>query len=304
MSKFDIKLFLKGMGMGAADVVPGVSGGTIAFITGIYDKLILSINSFDPEAFKLFFTGKFKEFLIKTNFLFLLTILGGILTSVFSLAKLISYLLKNYPVQIWSFFFGLVLASMYIVLKEVSKWRVSTVLAFIFGTLGAFFLVGMIPVTTPSAWWFTFLSGFIAISAMILPGISGSFMLVLLSQYERILTAVHTFKISVLLMFSAGAGAGIIAFSKILGYFLKYYRDVTMAVLSGFMLGSLRKVWPWKKILEVKIIKGKTIPVQAENVLPSHFDHQTALALFLFFLGILIIVIMEFTEGKVKKNER
>lgn len=275
-------LTLKGMGMGAADVVPGVSGGTIAFIVGIYDELINSIKSINGESLKLLFSGNLKAFwqYIHANFLF--SILLGIGISVFSLAKVITWLLVAHPVLVWSFFFGLVLASTWFVSKDIKEWNWKTIAGFVAGAIIAFYITIATPAETSAEWWFIFICGAIAICAMILPGISGSFILVLLGKYFFIMEAVKTLNIKVMLIFAAGAFIGITTFSRVLSYALKNFRNITLAVLTGFMLGSLNKVWPWKEKIET-MADGHIIELES-NILPSGQVWETvALALIGFF---------------------
>lgn len=275
-------LTLKGMGMGAADVVPGVSGGTIAFIVGIYDELINSIKSINGESLKLLFSGNLKAFwqYIHANFLF--SILLGIGISVFSLAKVITWLLVAHPVLVWSFFFGLVLASTWFVSKDIKEWNWKTIAGFVAGAIIAFYITIATPAETSAEWWFIFICGAIAICAMILPGISRSFILVLLGKYFFIMEAVKTLNIKVMLIFAAGAFIGITTFSRVLSYALKNFRNITLAVLTGFMLGSLNKVWPWKEKIET-MADGHIIELES-NILPSgQVWEAVALALIGFF---------------------
>lgn len=239
-------LFLKGMGMGAADVVPGVSGGTIAFITGVYDELLSSIKSIDGTSLKMLFTGKFRAFWQTIHGNFLLALIGGIAVSVLSLARVITWLLSHHPIFVWAFFFGLVLASVWFVAKDIKQWNVRTVLAFVFGLAAALFITSATPAETPTALWFIFLCGAIAICAMILPGISGSFILLLLGKYAFIMEAVKDLDFVILGVFLVGAVIGITSFSRLLSYALRKWRAVTLSLLTGFMAGSLNKVWPWK----------------------------------------------------------
>ena len=239
-------LALKGMGMGAADVVPGVSGGTIAFITGIYDELVDSIRSIGFPALKLLFTGRIAAFWKAVNANFLLAVLCGVAVSVFSLAKLITSLLDSQPVLVWSFFFGLVLASTWFVSRNIKEWNWKTLTAFAAGALVAYYITVATPAETSEQLWFVFLCGAIAVCAMILPGISGSFILLLMGKYAYIMSAVKELNVLILGVFAAGALVGITGFSHVLSYALKHFRSFTLALLTGFMLGSLNKVWPWK----------------------------------------------------------
>ena len=232
-------LLLKGMGMGAADVVPGVSGGTIAFIVGIYEELIDSIKSINGASLKLLFTGKIAAFWKAINANFLLAIVAGIGISIFSLAKLITWLLVTHPILVWAFFFGLVLASTWFVSKDIKQWNWKSILSFIIGAIIAYYITVATPAETPTNLFFIFLCGAIAICAMILPGISGSFILVLLGKYFYIMEAVKTLNIPVMLVFICGAAICITSFSRVLSYALRRFHDTTIAVLAGFMLGSL-----------------------------------------------------------------
>jgi putative membrane protein len=293
----------KGVLMGAADVIPGVSGGTMAFITGIYDKLIAAINSVDLTTLKLFFTGKFKQSMARIHWNFIIPLVIGVFISVISLARVITSLLSNYPVHVWSFFFGLILASIFVVIKEVKKWNLASITGLITGTTGAYFLVGMIPLSTPTNWWFTMIAGAVAIVAMILPGISGSFILVLLSQYRRILEAVKSLDLGTLIFFYIGTMIGMLGFARILGWLLSKHRNVTLAVLSGFMIGSLRKVWPFKEVLETTVIHGKTIVIKEMNILPDRFSKELILVFGLFLGGLIIVLALEMVSGFKKRGK-
>ncbi|WP_321286011.1 DUF368 domain-containing protein [uncultured Sunxiuqinia sp.] len=299
---------LKGMGMGAADVVPGVSGGTIAFITGIYQELIDSIKSVNLHSLKLFFTGKFKEFWIEINGNFLLAVVFGIGISVLSLAKGLKYLLENHPILIWSFFFGLIIASAIYVGKDIKQWKIGTIVSMIAGAVIAYFITIVTPAEAHSSYAFVFLSGSIAICAMILPGISGSFILVLLGMYKFILGAVSSFNLPVIAVFLVGAALGIILFSNLLSWLLKRYYDLTIALLVGFMIGSLNKVWPWKETVETFIDRhGEVKPLIEENILPTSYETisgiqpQLAGAIGLATLGFALIFIIEGISKKLSK---
>lgn len=286
-------LMLKGMGMGAADVVPGVSGGTIAFIVGIYDELINTIKSINLQSFKLLFTFKFKEFWKAVNGNFLFSLFAGIAISVFSLAKLITYLLVAHPILVWAFFFGLVLASTWFVAKDIEGWNWKTVLSFIIGAVIAYYITVVTPAETPTNLLFIFLCGAIAICAMILPGISGSFILVLLGKYHYIMDAVKGLDLLILCVFGAGAFIGITSFSRVLSYVLKHFRNVTMAVLAGFMLGSLNKVWPWKTT-EIEIINGTEFTIE-HNSLPTQYLVEGVV---LMIVGFMLVYVLEKISAK------
>lgn len=289
-------LMLKGMGMGAADVVPGVSGGTIAFIAGIYDELINSIKSINRESLTMLFTGKFKAFAKKINAPFLLALISGIAISVFSLAKLITWLLTEQPILIWAFFFGLVLASTWFVMKDIREWNVKTIPTFIAGAAIAYYITVATPADTPSNLLFIFCCGAIAICAMILPGISGSFILVLLGKYFYIMDAVKTFDIVILAVFGAGAFIGITTFSRVLSFTLRRFRNMTLAMLTGFMLGSLNKVWPWKETTEMTI-NGETFTAES-NILPNVY---VAEAIGLMAIGFASVYILEKLSNKISQ---
>jgi len=280
--------------MGAADVVPGVSGGTMAFILGIYEDLINAIKSFDLKSLQLLLAFKFRLLLDRISWQFLLALGIGILTAIFSLARILSYLLQNKPIFIWSFFLGLILASVVSVSRRVQKWQVSTWTSLLGGIIGSYILVGLVPVSTPNAPWFLLLSGAVAICAMILPGISGSFILVLLGKYQYVLQAVNQRDFITLSLVAAGACVGIVAFSRFLGWLLRKHHDLTVALLTGLMLGSLRKVWPWKKTLaSITDHHGRILPMVQVNVLPSHWDMQVLAALALMVAGLFAVLFLD-----------
>lgn len=286
-------LTLKGMAMGAADVVPGVSGGTIAFIAGIYDELINSIKSINMHSLKLLFTGKIAAFWKAVNGNFLFALLLGIAISVFSLAKLITYLLLNEPVLVWSFFFGLVLASTWFVTKDIKGWNWKTVAGFVGGAVIAYYITVATPAETSTNLMFIFLCGAIAICAMILPGISGSFILVLLGKYFYVMEAVKTLDLVVLGVFAFGAALGITSFSRVLSYALKNFRNITLSVLSGFMLCSLNKVWPWKEV-EKLVSDGHEVMIE-HNIAPNT---EVAEAVVLMLIGFILVYVLEKISAK------
>lgn len=284
-------LMLKGIAMGAADVVPGVSGGTVAFIVGIYEELINSIKSINPTNLKLLFSLRIAEFWKAINANFLLALVSGIAISIFSLAKLIIYLLENEPVLVWAFFFGLVLSSTYFVAKTITQWDWKTYLFFVIGTVGAYFITVATPTETPNNLFFIFLCGAIAICAMILPGISGSFILVLLGKYFYIMNAVKSLDIVVMLVFICGAFIGITSFSNVLSFLLRRFHNTTIATLAGFMLGSLNKVWPWKETVETYVDShGHIKPLVEENILPNTLLWE-GIGLMLF--GFILVYVLE-----------
>lgn len=271
-------LALKGCAMGMADVVPGVSGGTIAFVSGIYEELIASIRSVDAAALRLLVRLRFRELWRHINGRFLLPVLLGIAVAVFSLARLMTFLLDAYPVAVWSFFFGLIVASALLVARQVAEWDWRSIAALVAGIAAAWWITVATPAETPETWWFILLSGAIAICAMILPGISGAFILLLLGKYQFILQAVGELNIPVILLFLTGAAAGIVSFSHLLSWLLRRWHDGTVAVLMGFMIGSLNKVWPWKEVVETYTDShGRLQPLVEANVWPEHFDWQALL---------------------------
>lgn len=238
---------IRGFIMGMADVVPGVSGGTMAFILGIYEELIAGLRALGrPHFWRLLMRGRLREASASAGLLFLVSVLVGILLAVFTLARAVTWLLENEPSLVWGLFFGLVLASIVVVGRRMKRWNVATLAIAFLAAVAAFFLVGAVPVQTPEDLWFIFLSGVIAICAMILPGISGAFILVLLSKYEYILGAVNDRDITVLAVFVLGALVGIVSFAQVLGWLFRRFHDLTVAALIGLMAGSLRKIWPWK----------------------------------------------------------
>ncbi|MFD2246256.1 DUF368 domain-containing protein [Pontibacter ruber] len=283
-------LFSKGVSMGAADVVPGVSGGTIAFITGIYEELLDSIRSVNGEAVKLLLRLNFAGFWKHINGNFLVVLLAGIGFSILMLSRLVLYLLEYHPELLWSFFFGLIVASAVVVGKKITRWTPMVVLAFILGAAIAYWITVATPTQTPEAYWFIFISGAIAICAMILPGISGSFILVLMAKYEFILNAVKDLKLAIILTFGLGCVTGILSFSHVLNWMLKHYHNITVSLLTGFMVGSLNKVWPWKNTLETYIDRhGEVKPLVQANVLPTDYLQLTGEEPYLLY-GILLAI--------------
>lgn len=291
---------LKGMAMGAADVVPGVSGGTIAFISGIYEELITSINNIDFSLISILRKDGIKAVWNKVNGNFLLALFLGIFISVLSLAKFLSYLLENEPILLWSFFFGLVLASIFFVGKEITKWSLGTVVVFVLGAALAFFITELPVSENTDSLPYLFMSGALAICAMILPGISGAFILVLLGSYKTILDAVHERDIKIILTVGLGAVFGLLSFARLLKWMFNHYKNITLALLTGFILGSLNKIWPWKKVLETKTFGDKTMVVDDVNVLPWAFegDNRLMLAIVLAIIGFSLIFILEKAASK------
>ncbi len=295
------------MGMGAADVVPGVSGGTIAFITGIYEELLNSIKSIDKHAFQTLFRMDFSGFWKMINGNFLVAVLLGIATSIISLAKLVTSLLDEHPIQVWSFFFGLILISSPLVLREIKKWNVAAIVSLLAGIIISYLLTILTPSQTPEALWFVYLAGALAICAMILPGISGAFILLLLGKYEFIINALLDVNIPVILVFGLGAITGLLLFSRALSWILTHYHTITIAMLAGFMLGSLNKVWPWKEVISYRFNSaGEQVPAFDRSILPGTYlekineDPQVFQAILMMALGILLVVMMEKVASSLK----
>ena len=305
-----IMTYFKGVAMGASDVIPGVSGGTIAFITGIYERLITAIKAINLRSLKLVFTGKFKAFWKTIDGTFLICLIAGIATSFLSLAKLITYLLENQPVLVWAFFFGLIIASTVFVGKTV-KWNYKTILAFLLLTIISFFITSPqnVPIASNHQLWYIFLCGSIAICAMILPGISGSFILVLLGEYLFVLKALTMFNMSVILPFLAGALIGIVSFANVLSWLFKHFKMITLASLTGFMFGSLNKIWPWKENLTFYTDSdGLSQPLTQRNILPGEYESLTRNPSYLFaaigliLIGFVIIFAIEYIADALKKR--
>tara|TARA_R110000868_G_scaffold14075_17_gene65839 strand:+ start:12490 stop:13407 length:918 start_codon:yes stop_codon:yes gene_type:complete len=291
---------LKGIAMGAADVVPGVSGGTIAFISGIYEELIESINKINFSLFKTLKQEGLKAFWKQVNGNFLLALFTGIFISVISLAKGISWLLLNQPVLLWSFFFGLVVASIYFVGKSIEKWSAATIMMLVFGAVVAYYITTLPPSENTDSLPYLFFSGALAICAMILPGISGAFILVLLGSYKVILEAVHERDLKIVVTVGLGAIFGLLSFARVLKWMFKNYKDLTLAILTGFIIGSLNKIWPWKKIIETKVFGDKLITVKDQSISPFAYegDHQLIYAIILALIGFSLILILEKLASK------
>jgi putative membrane protein len=301
----NILIFLKGMGMGGADVVPGVSGGTIALIAGIYERLLNAIRSVDLEAVRLLFQFKLREFWQKIDGAFLLPLVLGIATSLITLARVIKFFMEEHPIPLWSFFFGLILVSAIWVLKEVKQWHWGILISFVVGTIVAYLITSLSPAETPESLWFIFISGAIAICAMILPGISGSFLLLILGKYEFILESLNSRDLVTLGVFALGCLTGLLSFSRIIAWLLRHYHNITIALLAGFMIGSLNKVWPWKSVESFRLNShGEQVPFLTKNVWPVTFseitgeESQLILAILFFALGILLVVGLERLAGR------
>lgn len=292
---------LKGLAMGAADAIPGVSGGTIAFISGIYEELVSTISNVNASLFKTLFNKGFVAFWSQANGNFVLALLSGIIISYVSFMKLAKYLLESHPILIWSFFFGLIIASIYFVGKQITKWNLAAIIAFIIGAGIAFYITMLPAFSTNNSPYFLFVAGAIAICAMILPGISGSFILIILGAYKTLSDAIHDIDIKKIAIFVAGAIIGLLSFSHVLKWLFKHYHNITLALLTGFILGSLNKVWPWKKTLTWHTdSKGIMSPVLQESVSPFSFQGESmlAFAFLLMIFGFLTIFILEKVGSK------
>jgi len=292
---------LKGIAMGAADAVPGVSGGTIAFISGIYEELITTISNVNIALFKTLFTEGPAAFWKQLNGNFLLALLTGIIISFVSFMRLAKYLIENHPILIWSFFFGLIIASIYFVGKQITKWNVATIAALICGALIAYFISTLPALNDNENSFFLIFAGALAICAMILPGISGAFILVILGAYKTLSIAVHDFDFKRIALFAIGALIGLLSFSRILKWLFKHYHNVTLALLTGFIFGSLNKVWPWKETLTWRLnSKGEEVPLLEKSISPFSYqdNNQLFIAIVLMIIGFLTIYVLEKVGSK------
>ncbi|MEG9328836.1 DUF368 domain-containing protein [Salinimicrobium catena] len=287
---------IKGMAMGAADVVPGVSGGTIAFISGIYEELISTISGVNVGLLRTWREDGFKAMWKDLNGSFIVALLSGILVSIFTVMRLANYLLENHPILIWAFFFGLVLASIYYVARQIPKWSFNVFLFLVIGASVAFYLTTLPPLAAAASGdLYLFFAGAIAICAMILPGISGAFILVLLGAYKTISEATHEFDFKTLGIVAVGAIFGLLSFSRLLKWLFINYSTLTLATLTGFIAGSLNKIWPWKQVLETATYGDKSMVIREESVMPWNFDAEPHMlqAFFLMLAGFLVILILE-----------
>jgi len=287
---------LKGLAMGAADAVPGVSGGTIAFISGIYEELINTISGVNLSLITTLRKQGFKAFWKQLNGNFISALLIGIVISFVSFMKLAKYLIEYHPILIWSFFFGLIVASIYFVGKQITNWNIATVLMIIIGTAIAYYVTAIPASDVNDSPYFLFFAGALAICAMILPGISGSFILVILGAYKTLSDAIDVLDFKKLALFVGGAIVGLLSFSHVLKWLFKTFHNLTLAILTGFILGSLNKVWPWKEVLSWRTnSKGEQVPLLEQSISPSSFDGepQVIFAVILMFIGFLTIILLE-----------
>jgi putative membrane protein len=278
----------RGFCMGAADIVPGVSGGTMAFILGIYEELLHALHAFNLDFLRRLFSLRFKEAFAIFPWRFLLALGLGIVAAIFTLAEGLHWALQNHPEFIWAFFFGLVLASTLVVYKRVSLWTPWRAFALAAAAASSYTLFGLVPVETPNAPWFLFLSGAVAVCAMILPGISGAFILVLLGKYQHVLNAVVNRDLITLALVVSGAALGLLTFARLLRWLFKHHHDLTIALLMGLMIGALRKVWPWKQILP-----GADGALLETNVLPAAMNLDAALTLAAAIFGLALVLVLE-----------
>ena len=292
-------LFLKGMAMGIANVIPGVSGGTIALITKIYEELIISLKSFDKEALILLKKKQFSNFIKHTNLYFLLAIFGGSLVSVFSIASLFEYLFENFPILIWAFFFGLIIASVLFVGKRINKWNLECIISISIGTLIAFSLSFLNKGVANDGLLFVFICGIIGISGMMLPGLSGSFILILMGNYELLMVeSIVNFNITLLSIFCLGSIFGLMSFSHLLAWVFKHYKDITLAALTGFILGSLSITWPWQIGSETIIIDGMKKTIEYEKYFPKEMNQENIFAILLMIIGFFVVYLIEQFDSK------
>lgn len=306
-------LFFRGMAMGAADVVPGVSGGTIAFITGIYEELVESLRRCDHRAVAVLWKEGIAAAWTHINGPFLLTLFAGVAFSILSLAKVVTYCLEAWPIQVWSFFFGLVLAASVHLFRQIPAWNLTRGLLFVGGLLAALLISQIKPAELPDDWWVLMAAGAVAICAMILPGVSGGFLLLVMGLYPTIIQAISELNVSLLSVFALGCGLGLLAFSHVLGWLLNRFHDATMALLTGFLLGSLLMLWPWRITVESVMDRhGEMRPLVQEVTTPWQFELITGLpshwggAVLLFAVGLGLVLWLEgsMSSGKVAGSER
>jgi putative membrane protein len=302
-----VALYLKGFAMGTADVIPGVSGGTIAFVSGIYDSFLAALSSVNGKFFKNIFRFELKQAFSEIHFKFMLVLGFGMVSAILSTARVMHYLIVHQPVFTWSAFMGLIAASIIYVGKQIEdkKSPINWMMLGL-GTVVAFSVVSLIPVSTPNHSWFIMLCGLIGVCAMILPGLSGSFLLLILGKYEFITGAVKApfvaGNLQIILTFLVGTFTGLFTFSKLLKWFLERYHAAAMALLTGFMIGAMKKVWPWKVTLESKVVRGKTLILREANVFPQSFDAEVMISFGLFIFGFVLVFILERAANKQLKN--
>ena len=293
-----IILYIKGFLMGIADLIPGVSGGTIAFITGIYDTLLDAAASIDKTFIKHVLKFEIKKAIAHLHCRFIIPLVLGMFTAMITLARVMHYLINEQPIPTWALFFGLIGASIIVIWNKLDDhFSPVNLLIISIGAIFAYIMVSLIPVDTPDALWFIYLCGIIGITAMILPGLSGSFLLLILGKYEYITAALkNPFAEGaplILVIFIMGTATGLMSFSKILNFFMKNYRVKTMAFLTGILIGSMKKVWPWKEVLESKIVRGKTKIIREMNIMPTEFNNEVTVAIALMLIGFIFVLVLE-----------
>ncbi len=294
-----LRLFFTGIAMGSADIVPGVSGGTMAFILGVYEDLINGIKSFDLEVIKLGLQLKIKQVMDRVPWQFLMALALGIFTAVLSLSRILTTILDNDPEYLFAFFFGLVLASIIAIGAKIDQWTPYVTGALIIGAVVALFIVTRTPSKVEANPVNLFFSGMLAIVAMILPGISGSFILLILGQYDNVLNAVKDFDMVSIMAVGIGCVIGLALFARVLSWLLENYHRVVIALLVGFMIGSLWKIWPWKKVLEWDIDRhGEKFAVKEENLWPEFASQEFLIALGLAILGFAIVTLLDHQQSK------
>ena len=305
-----LTIIFKGIAMGAADVIPGVSGGTIAFISGIYEELIESIDKINLGVFKVWKTDGFKTAWNSINGTFLVALFSGIAISILSLAKLIKWLLHNEPVLLWSFFFGLVLASILYIAKQIKNWSALVFVAIVLTSILSYYITLAEPFASPDSPYYLLFCGFIAIIAMILPGVSGAFILLILGAYQTAIDTINNLRDGLFTgnmelfkeafinfsLLALGAIVGIKVFSKLLNWMFKHKKNLTLAILTGFMIGSLNKIWPWKEVLSTRVnSEGIKVPLLEKSILPTNFDgdSQLLMASVFIIIGFFTILLLE-----------
>ena len=294
--------FLKGMAVGLANIIPGVSGGTIALITGIFERLINAIKSFGISSLTLLLKGQFKEFAKKTDLYFLIALFAGVIAAVVLLARVFDFMFNQYPVYIWSFFFGLILASVYFVGKTVEHWRIGSIISFIIGTILAVSFTFLTPASQNDGFIYLVLCGVVAVCSMILPGLSGSFVLILMGNYQLVaIEAINNMDLSILFPVLIGAVGGLVVFSHILSWVFKHYKDQTIAALTGFILGSLGVIWPWKTAI-IEFFGNKEKTIGYDYFLPE-VNTEFFIAITILLIGIISIWVLERSAEKAEPKE-
>lgn len=314
-----VLITLKGIAMGAADVVPGVSGGTIAFISGIYEELIESINKINFSVIKGIKENGIKNTWAAINGNFLVALVLGIAISVVTFSKIIVHLLDTQPILVWSFFFGLVIASILFIWKEITSWSWKSILSLLIGIVISYYITIAKPTESPDSYWYLFISGFLAIIAMILPGVSGAFILLLMGSYQTVIGTINQLREGLSIVnfeiignallklgtFAIGAILGLKLFSKVLTWMFSNHKNTTLALLVGFMIGSLNKIWPWKEVIETRINShGETVPFIEKSILPQNFegDPQILTAIIMVICGFMLIFGLEKIANRLGKK--